>query len=313
MPGKPRIGLALGSGSARGWAHIGILQALEATGIRPDVIAGTSVGAMVGAAYTMYGLDKLEARVRNLTPRDVLRLLDIKLANGGLIAGDRLVDLVHDDIRHTNLEDLRLPLAVVATDLGSGREIWLQRGPLDRAVRASMSLPGVFAPVEVDDLLLVDGGLVNPVPTSVCRALGADVVIAVNLNSDIVARKRQGLAKRWVGGDEAARNEFWEGLAAKLQESRAFTQLFKRNERTPNFLDILTTSVNIMQDRITRSRMAGDPPNIMLTPKLGHIRLLDYASAAEAIDAGRGCVENARESILEAVAGTSHVDRRRAP
>jgi NTE family protein len=175
-----------------------------------------------------------------------------------------------------------------------------------------MSLPGVFAPVEIDGRLLVDGGLVNPVPTSVCRALGADVVIAVNLNSDIVTRKRQEFVERTSNRDDPTRNEFWDAVAAKLQDTKAFAQLFKKSERTPNFLDVLATSVNIMQDRITRSRMAGDPPNIILMPKLGHIRLLDYSAASEAIDVGQACVESAMEQLRDAVAWVgSDVDRRR--
>ena len=185
---RPRVGLALGSGSARGWAHIGVIEALGEAGIVPDVVCGTSIGALVGAAFVSGRLEALKERVQDIGWRDIARLLDVHLSGGGLVDGRRIVALLHELGIDMPIEDCAKPFAAVATDLETGREIWLREGPIDRAVRASISIPGIFSPSSIDDKWLVDGGLVNPVPVSTCRALGADVVIAVNLNDDIIMR-----------------------------------------------------------------------------------------------------------------------------
>ncbi|HEB80592.1 MAG TPA: patatin, partial [Chromatiales bacterium] len=185
---RSRIGVALGSGSARGWAHIGVLQALRRAGVEPDVVCGTSIGALIGGAYALGDLDALGDWVRGLTRRDVVRLLDVRLTGGGLIQGERLMRFFRSRSYDSPIEGLSKAFSAVATDLGTGREVWLGRGPLIDAVRASFALPGLFAPVRRDGHWLVDGALVNPVPISVCRALGAEVVIAVNLNGDRVGR-----------------------------------------------------------------------------------------------------------------------------
>src|SRR5512135_3210738 len=183
MARAPTLGLALGSGSARGWAHIGVIRALAAEGIVPDAICGCSIGAFVGAVYADGDLDKLEIWVSSLTWQDVVALLDVSL-KGGLIKGAKLIQFFERHFVDRDFADLPIPFACVATDLESGREIWLRKGSVAHAVRASIALPGLFTPVPHDDGFLVDGGLVNPVPVSLCRAMGMDVVIGVEVGSD---------------------------------------------------------------------------------------------------------------------------------
>jgi NTE family protein len=186
---KLRIGLALGSGAARGWAHIGVIRELERNAIVPDVVCGTSIGSLIGAAMASGELERLEKWVRSLKWQKVISYFDLTMS-GGLIKGEKLFAFFRENFRDRDIEDLDTPFGAIATELASGREIWLREGSLFEAVRASISLPGLFTPVERDDQLLVDGGLVNPIPVSMCRALGADVVIAVDLNADLLSAAR---------------------------------------------------------------------------------------------------------------------------
>ncbi len=282
---KPRIGLALGSGAARGWAHIGVLRALAEQGMKPAVVAGSSIGALVGAAYVSETLDQLEDWVRGLTWRDVVRHLDVTLSGGGFVRGERLMTSLIETIGATRIESLETPYAAVATELETGREVWLQKGKLLEAVRASIALPGLFTPTKLDDRWLVDGGLVNPVPVSVCRALGAEFVIAVNLNGGIVGKRFKQSEKTIFSEAEGAAGS----LLSTLGLTRARTilaELWGPDEAEPGIFDVTTTSINIMQDRITRSRMAGDPPDVVLAPDLGHVGLMEFHRAEEAIEAG---------------------------
>ena len=293
-PGRPRIGVALGSGAARGWAHIGVLQALSEVGIKPDIVAGTSIGALVGAWYARDHLHGADAWVRKLTRRDVFAFMDLGFG-GGVIEGRRLMDRYRNSVGDVAIEDLPMPYAAVATNLGSGQEVWLQQGSLVEAVRASISLPGLFKPVRRGNAWLVDGGLVNPVPVSVCRAMGADVVIAVNLNGELIGRH----LARGTAADTLAAEETWWGRI-----SSAVDVPFLRGsaEESLGFLEVLASSLNIMQDRITRSRLAGDPADVVLHPRLGHLELLDFARGGEAIEEGYQTVQRALP-LLEHVLG----------
>lgn len=278
---KPRIGLALGSGSARGWAHIGVIRALQEAGIAPDILCGCSIGALVGAAYADGDLDDLEKWVTGLTWQDVVGLLDVGFT-GGLIKGERLIAFFEKHFVDKDFSALSLPFACVATDLASGREIWLKEGSVAAAVRASIALPGLFAPVERDGRLLVDGGLVNPVPVSLCRALGAEIVIAVDLGSDIV-----GSALKRPASDAP---ESWTGrMLAGLG--------LKREHPAPSLAAVLSTSINIMQVRIARSRLAGEPADALIAPRLAHLGLMDYHRAAEAIAEGSAAVQRMLPAI----------------
>jgi len=290
--GKFKIGLALGGGAARGWAHIGVLRALHQAGIQPDIIAGTSIGAVVGACELAGQLDELEAFARELTRRRVLGYLDFNLAGTGLITGHRLGERLRRQLGDTKIEDLQRRFTAVATEIGTGHEVWLSRGNLVDAVRASYALPGVFRPVKVDGRWLFDGALVNPIPVSVCRALGARYVIAVNLNIDISNRGTISNISPMPGSDQdmeeappvTAKNGV--GVRQLLQR-----QLLGRGEDVPGISTVMVDAFNIVQDRIARSRLAGDPPDSMISPRLHGIGLFDFHRADELIARGEAAAQ----------------------
>jgi len=285
------IGLALGSGSSRGWAHIGIINELAKLGIEPNIVCGTSVGAMVGAAYAMGNLEKLEAWACSVTKLDVARFLDINTSMTGFVHTERFHAYLNENIASDDdiIEDLSKTYAAVSTDLESGREVWLTQGSIIQAVWSSMAMPGLFPAIRNERRWLVDGGLVNPVPVSVCRALGADIVIAVNLNGDIVGKHLEKPIP-----EKNSNNSITEKISELVKEYTNlsfFDEDIKNKERPPSLLNAIAASVNITQDRITRSRMAGDPPDIMFSPKLSDIGLLELYRAEEAIMEGRRCVQ----------------------
>lgn len=289
---KPLVGLALGGGSARGWAHIGVIKALEEAGIRPDLVCGTSIGALVGAAYAAGELERLEQWVLGLTFKDVIALMDVRLSSG-LLKGDRLMNFFRRHFADRPIEELNMPFAAVATSLRNGAEVWLRRGSALDAVRASIALPGLFAPVLYEETVVVDGGLVNPVPVSLARAMGADLVIAVDLGSDILGHYEA--AKPPV---EAPAGEVSDWIR-KLQD-RLGTLMPARNSdepRIPSMFDVVTSSISIMQVRITRSRMAGDPPDLVVAPRLAYLGLLDFHRAQDAIEEGRRAVERVAHNL----------------
>jgi NTE family protein len=288
---KLRVGLALGSGAARGWAHIGVIRELERHNIRPEIICGTSIGALVGAALASGELSRLEKWVKSLSWQKVISYFDITM-NGGLIKGEKLFDFFRENVQRRNIEDLDLQFGAIATDLASGREVWLREGPFLEAVRASISLPGLFTPVERDDTLLVDGGLVNPVPVSMCRAMGADVVIAVDLNADLLDAGRHGGAGLQASPESAssAQTSWLDQIQRKLANALS---LKSSEHDTPSLVDVITASINIMQVRITRSRLAGEPADALITPRLADFALLDFHRAKEAIEAGETATRHA--------------------
>jgi len=301
---RPRIGIALGSGSARGWSHIGIIEALQDAGIEPDIVCGASIGALVGAAYVTNRLSALKAYALAVTWRGVVGLLDVRLTGGGLINGQRIIDLLRKLGISDKIEACAKPYTAIATDLESGREIWLREGPIETAVRASISLPGIFSPARHGDHWLVDGGLVNPVPVSVCRALGADIVIAINLNGDIIEPLETGTRKKPMRRRlRALPPQFVRRLIDQMpsglrtQASAIAPKLLQPALLSPGYFEVLANSINIMQDQITRARLAGDPPHIMLTPRLRRIGLMEYHRAEEAIAEGRACVEQALPAL----------------
>jgi NTE family protein len=264
----PRVGLALGSGSARGWAHIGVIRALEEAGVRPDLVCGTSIGSLVGAAYAAGELDRLEQWALSLRPGEVIRFLDLS-PRRGLVKGERIMSFFQRNFRDRPLEELTLPFAAVATSLEDGAEVWLRHGSTLAAVRASIAIPGLLAPVLHEGSVLVDGGLANPVPVSLARAMGAGFVIAVDLNSDIAGRHLRARSRR---GDVTM----------------------------PSPREVLASAINVMQVRITRSRLAGEPPDLLVAPRLGHFGLLDYHRAKEAIDEGKRAIERVAHALSEA-------------
>ncbi|MEW6331495.1 MAG: patatin-like phospholipase family protein [Pseudomonadota bacterium] len=292
---SPRIGLALGSGSARGWSHIGVIRVLEQAGIAPDIVCGTSMGALVGAAYAAGEIDWLETWAKGLTWKAVVGLLDLRIG-GGLIAGDKLLNFFRARFEDPGIGKLPKPFAVVATELATGREVWLRDGPVIDAVRASIAVPGLFTPAEMDGRLLVDGGLVNPVPVSLCRAMGADIVIAVDVNSDLMGRQFHAPEEPEAPPPEAAPGRF-ASIMAMLTPGRKNGP--KNAIEMPSMLDVVSTSLNIMQVRITRSRLAGEPADILIRPRLSDIASMDYHRAAPAIAEGQRAAEQMLPELRE--------------
>lgn len=298
---KLKIGLALGGGAARGWSHIGVMRVLMREGIIPDVIAGCSIGAVVGGCYAAGKLDELEAFARSLTKRRVMGLLDFHFSGSGLIAGGRLQKLLDQDLTSHRIEQLPMKFCTIATELVTGHEIWLTRGPLVSAMRASYALPGIFDPVFLGGRWLMDGALVNPIPITAARALGADIVICVNLNSEVRAR---GTVIYDAG--EAPEDE----IAAEMDEPRRwgfFPPQRAKNRQRPNAPGIATVMVdafNITQDRIARSRLAGDPPDVMIAPKLARMGLFEFHRAEECIELGRQATERALPDLLDLIRDT---------
>jgi NTE family protein len=301
---RPIIGLALGGGAARGFAHIGILKTLIAHGIVPNVVVGTSIGSVVGGAYAAGHLDTLEEWARSLQVRNILGYLDIRLNGSGLIGGEKLATRLEAAIGPTLIEDLPLKFATVATEVRTGHEIWLTHGRMVDAMRASYALPGIFSPVLVGDRWLVDGALVNPVPVSAARALGAEIVIAANLSSDIFTHSTT-IYSHGAPPDPV------EPPIEETPNKRRFGKFFSP-ERTmkreffgsggrPGISSVMVEAFNIMQDRITRARLAGDPPDLLITPRVGQIGWFDFHRADDLIAFGTRAAERAIDSIQEAI------------
>ena len=305
---RPSIGLALGGGAARGFAHIGVLQTLAAHGIVPDVIVGTSIGAVVGGCYAAKQMDNLESWARGLKVRSIFSYLDISLSGSGLINGGPLASKLTDALGDTRIEDLPLRFAAIATEFNTGHEIWLTRGRLSDATRASYALPGIFPPVKIGGRWLVDGALVNPVPVSAARALGARLVIAVNLNADLFGR---GTIIADHGSDEeddnnaAAELARPQGLRGMFSGEKSLRRQFFGTRGRPGIPTVMVEAFNVMQDRITRARLAGDPPDVLISPRLGKVGWFDFHRGADAIKIGAEAAEKAMDGITEALAGLS--------
>lgn len=302
---RPRIGLALGSGVARGWAHIGVIRALKRYGIEADIVCGASVGALVGGVHLAGRLDALEGWVRSLSRLKIVGYLDLRLRQGGgLIGGERLVAEMRRHLGDVRIEELPVPYAAVTTDLVTGHEVWLQSGDLVEAMRASISLPGVFPPVSIDGRWMVDGALVNPVPVSTCRALGAQMVIAVNLAADILGKARKpGATVATAAGfdllklieDEIPGAPVASGIGALTK------RIFRRDYEGPSLFGVMVSSLGIVTDRITRSRLAGEPPDVQIAPRLGHIGLTEFDRAEDCIREGEAAVERALPDLHDAL------------
>lgn len=301
---RPLIGLALGSGAARGWAHIGVIQALEELGIRPDVVCGTSIGAVVGGAYVANKLDAIEDWARSLTRIGIFRYMDFGINSRGLLGGRKLRRLLDENFQGMAIEDLPRPFAAITTELSTGHEIWIRSGPLSEALTASYALPGLFPPVNVSNRWLIDGALVNPVPVSVCRAYGARLVIAVNLNADVFGKGN-------VSGETADLTDLSQLMSKARaahrksinEEAVLLRKIFGHSSNDPSILNVMIGSLNILQDRLSRSRLAGDPPDVTVAPRLGHVGLLEFGKADEAIEEGKAAVDRVRPFIADALKG----------
>lgn len=299
-----RIGVVLGAGAARGWAHIGALRELDALGFRPDIVVGSSIGSLVGGCYAAGKLDMLEAFARSLTRRRMFGLIDLSFSGSGLMGGERLRARMEAELSGTRIEDLGTRFAAVATELGAGHEIWLQRGLLTDAIRASYALPGVFEPVRVDGRWLFDGAIVNPVPISVARALGAERVIALNISSDSLGRGTA-IADPFGVPDLPS-----EPVSAPPEEANALRRWWRGDNRPPlraapgedappGLVNVMVNAFDILQDRIMRSRLAGDPPDALLQVKTGKIGMFEFHRADELIALGRDAVRRVAGDLAE--------------
>lgn len=286
-PPARKVGLALGSGSARGLAHIGVLRAIEEAGIKVDLVAGTSIGAVVGAVYAAGKIGGLADRFRAFDWRQIAGLLDPVLPRSGLIDGQRIADFVRAHVAAANIEDLPIPFRAVATCIMSGEEVACASGDLIDAVRASISVPGIFTPVRSNGRILVDGGLVNPVPVSVVRAMGAGLVIAVDLNHDIVASR---VSRPDSNSQGTFHTQAMARLLASLRTNPGLAQfeawLHKEPEPLPGIFDVLLSSIYIMQARMTQASLRQDKPDILIRPPLGAVRFMEFDRAEEIIEIG---------------------------
>ena len=304
---RPVIGLALGGGAARGFAHIGIVRTLVAHGIIPNVVVGTSIGAVVGGAYASGHLDTLEQWARSLQPRNILSYLDIRLNGSGLIGGAKLAAELEAAMGPSLIEDLPVKFATVATEVRTGHEIWLTHGRMVDAMRASYALPGIFSPVLIGDRWLVDGALVNPVPVSAARALGAEIVIAANLSSDVFTHSTT-IYSHGPSADsfvsvvpEPEPEPPKRGIGKFFSAERTMKREFFGGGGRPGISTVMVDAFNIMQDRITRARLAGDPPDLLISPRVGQIGWFDFHRADDLIGHGVRAAERAIESIQEAI------------
>ena len=294
-----KVGLALGSGSARGWAHIGVIRALTEAGIHVDYIAGTSIGSLVGAVYASGGIGTLENVVLQFDWKQIAYFFDVVLPKSGLLDGKRVSAFIRSHIKGKNIEELSIPFCAVATDLGTGNEVILKQGDIIEAVRASISVPGIFTPVKKNGTILVDGGLVNPVPVSVARQMGADFVIAVDLNHNIVGRKKSKIStpdskaelfEKKNGLLSVQRHKILEALNRRIEavDFPALNQIRKwaAREPLPSIFEVLITSSSIMETQITTIRLKTDPPDLLIRPDVGHVKFLEYNRALETIAEG---------------------------
>lgn len=299
---RPPFALALGGGIARGWAHIGVLKALDAAGLKPDIVTGTSVGAVVGGCWAAGKLGELETWARSLTRRRMFGLLDISLGGAGLIGGGRLKSQLEANLGDIAIEELGVRFAAIATEYNTGHEVWLGKGPLAEAIRASYALPGVFEPLRIGGRWLMDGALVNPVPVSAARALGGRLVVAVNLQSDVSGR---GTVVQSIGASErdqeAAEDLTWMARIRGGVASPGTRSPRRAAQDGPGIPTVMIDAFTIMLDRISRSRLAGDPPDVTIGPRLADIGLFDFHRADESIRLGEEAAERAIESIREAM------------
>lgn len=296
---RARLGLALGGGVARGWAHIGAVRRLEELGVQPDIVAGTSVGALVGGFWRAGKLDALEEWALSLSRTRMLSYVDVVLNGSGLMGGKRLEKALLQYLPPTDIEDLNEEFVAVTAELATGHEVWLRDGDLGEAMQAAYALPGVFPPRAVNGRWLIDGALVNPLPVSACRALGARAVIAIGLHADAFSL---GVAERKARfNEDKMKEELASASNAGAADKRILRRLFHAGASAPGVGTVMLASFNILMDRITRSRLAGDPPDVLITPQVGHIALLDFDRAEELIALGRKAVDEARPQIESAL------------
>ena len=308
---RQRVGIVLGAGVGRGWAHIGVLQGLAELGIEPDIVCGCSIGALVGASYATGRLEVLTDLATSLTWARVLSYMDVSFAGGGLIEGRWVVRFFQENVEDVAIERATPTYGAVATELHTGRETWLTSGSIIDAVRASIAVPGLITPIRIRGRWLVDGALVNPLPVSLCRALGADVILGVSLNGDLVRRPLSLAGEAVPPLDQAEEQSAWlrwlsYGLPRGVRLGRGQSDEPAEVEPDrPGYLEVVGESFFLVQDFVARVRLAADPVDVLIVPEVTHIGLMEFHRAEESIAAGREAVSAARNTILEATGGTA--------
>ena len=292
-----RIGLALGAGAARGWSHIGIIRALEQLGVHIDVVSGSSIGAYVGAAYASGKLDELSEWVHTLTEWQVLSLMGVGLRRGGIASGQKVFQKLSDDFCAETFEAMDKPFAAVATDLYSGREVIFNRGEIGNSIQASCAIPALFSPVEFADTWLIDGAVVNPVPVNLCRQLGADIVIAVNLNADFRPQQIKKSIQEHKAAQEKTDHFLAKGQNVIKQWLSPVTKADDAPSSPPGIFGVMSNALEILQERVTRSRLAGDPPDILIEPMLNDVGIMEFYRAEELIHRGEQAVKRIAKQI----------------
>ncbi len=301
--GQPELGLALGGGMARGFAHIGVLKVLNKHNIFPSIIAGTSIGAVVGGCYLSGKLDKFEQWALSLNRLKILSYLDFRVRSAGLVGGKRLKKTLSEHFDGLEFKDLPHKFICIATDLATGHEVWIRDGLLMDAMTASFALPGVFPPVRLKERNLVDGALVNPCPISPCQALGARMTIAIDLNTDLIGKS----AKPGTNYQTITGFDVFNSKDVPLEQQKKFKasalsrRLFRRESHNPSLFGVMVSGLGIVQDRLTRSRLAGEPPDIHIKPSIGHIGLLEFERAEELIKQGEEAAEKMIPEIKAAM------------
>lgn len=319
---RAKIGLALGGGAARGWAHIGVIEALEQRGIFPDFVAGTSIGALVGSVYASGSLQAFKKAVLGLDRKKVISMLDVVFPKCGLLDGKKVTDFFQPFLSRDDFSHLSVPMAATATELHTSREAWLMRGSVIQAVRASIAVPGLFTPVLVNDRLMVDGGLVNPLPVNLVRSMGADVVIAVDLNHYMNMRSsnladQPGLEEKSCpepdsgteSGTKGEKNGIFPGIMDRLEKMDipwfdSFRN-WKNKPAGPNIFEIIFASTLVMEKTITDLNLEKEPADLLVRPKLDKIRFMDFHRAEESIAQGAAACAKVLEnnsSILDRLA-----------
>lgn len=312
MSKRKKIGLALGSGSSRGWSHIGVIKALIENDIPIDLIAGTSIGAYVGAITASDGIGEFEKIVLDMDWKRVVSLLDISVSRTGVLDGRKVLDLAEDVMMTKTFKELRIPLRVVAADLKKGEEIILSNGSVRDAVRASIAIPGIFRPVELNGILCVDGGILNPVPVNVVKDMGADLIIAVDLNRCLINRHKKKHTKKEEKRDKALTTAILDKLTGHFSTVDSLvktwfkieTDEFMKDEEKdeiPGFLDIYRQSMDIMEMQVARLSLELNKPDFVITPDLGHIKLMDFDLGKETIAEGYKKTMEQMENIKMAV------------
>ncbi len=286
MKKRKKIGLALGSGSFRGFAHVGVIKALIDNNIPIDYLAGTSIGAIVASFYALNKLDNFEQFITTANWKKFFSMLDITLTGGGLIDGKKAIQVIHKWLGDANIEDTKIPLTINSTNVLTGEEVRFTTGDIKQAIRASFSLPGIFTPAKINDNYFVDGGLVNPIPISTVRDMGADIVIAVNLNHDLIYErsfaKKLNKNKIHISKRKA--------ISSSLSGNHTYTKLILKKWLTkknkPSIIDVLHSTMQIFIYQITEQNLKLHPPDFIIKPKLGNQGHLDFKKGQIAIDEG---------------------------